>query len=91
MAYVIGVGLAVLVFVAMPLRYWADFRGVSAVVGPVHGALYIVYVLAALDLARRHHLGFLWVLAMVSAGLLPLLAFFIERRVTQRVETHSNL
>jgi len=86
MAYTVGVGLIVLVFVGMPLQYGLGTKAVVAVVGPIHGFLYIVYLAAALDLARRARFTLLQMLAMVGAGLLPFLAFFIERRVSSRVE-----
>ncbi|HWG73065.1 MAG TPA: DUF3817 domain-containing protein [Acidimicrobiales bacterium] len=91
MAYVVGVGLIVLVFVGMPLQYGAGTKAVVAVVGPVHGFLYIVYLVAALDLARRARFTILEMLAMIGAGLLPGLAFVIERRVTRRVEAKMAL
>ena len=86
MAYVVGVGLATLVFVGMPLKYGVGFTAVVNVFGALHGFLYIVYLFAALDLARRARFTILEMLAMVGAGLLPGLAFVIERRVTRRVE-----
>ena len=86
MAYLVGTLLLCLVLVGMPLQYWAHTKAVVAVVGPVHGILYIVYLFAALDVARRFRFTILQLLAMVGAGLLPFLAFIIERRVTQRIE-----
>ena len=86
MAYTVGVGLIVLVFVGMPLQFGAGTKAVVDVVGPLHGFLYIVYLAAALDLARRARFTFLQMLAMIGAGLLPFLAFVIERSVTRRVE-----
>ena len=84
MAYVVGVALIVLVFVGIPVQI-AGSDSVVAVVGPIHGALYIVYLIAALDLARRARFSFLQLLAMVGAGLLPFLAFIVERRITAKV------
>lgn len=86
MAYTVGIGLIILVFVGMPLQFGAGTKAVVAVVGPIHGFLYIVYLATALDLAGRARFTFLQLLAMIGAGLLPFLAFFIERRVTARVE-----
>jgi integral membrane protein len=86
MAYLVGTGLIILVFVGIPLQYGASKPGVVMVVGPIHGALYIVYLLAAIDLARRGRFTLLQMAAMIGAGFLPFLAFFIERRVTRRVE-----
>ncbi len=85
MAYVVGVGLATLVFVGVPLQYGAGIPQVDAIVGPVHGFLYIVYLLAAVDLARRARFTLLQMAAMIGAGFVPLLAFVIEHRVTRRL------
>jgi integral membrane protein len=85
MAYVVGVGLAILVFVGIPLQI-AGHKIVVELVGPFHGFLYIVYLIFALDLARRARFTVLQMAAMIGAGLLPGLAFVIERKVTARVE-----
>ena len=86
-AYIIGVGLATLVFIGLPLQYWAGVPQVDAIVGPIHGFFYIAYLIVALDLARRARFSLLEMLSMVGAGLLPILAFVIERRITRRVRT----
>lgn len=85
MAYVVGTGLAVLVFVGLPLQYGAGVPQVDEIVGTVHGILYIVYLLSAVDLARRARFSLLQMGAMVGAGFVPLLAFVIERRVNRRM------
>ncbi|HVX20793.1 MAG TPA: DUF3817 domain-containing protein [Acidimicrobiales bacterium] len=86
MAYIVGIGLLVLVFVGVPLQYAATVPQVAEIVGPIHGFLYIVYLLAAVDLARRARFTLLQMAAMVGAGFLPFLAFVIEHRVGKRVE-----
>lgn len=85
MAYIVGTGLAVLVFVGVPLQYGAGIAQVDAIAGPIHGFLYIIYLLAAVDLARRARFTLLQMAAMVGAGFIPLLAFVIEHRVTTRL------
>jgi integral membrane protein len=85
MAYVVGVGLATLVFVGLPLQYGWGIPQVDEIVGPIHGFLYIVYLLAAVDLARRARFTLLQMAAMIGAGFVPLLAFVIEHRVTKRL------
>ena len=89
MAYTVGVGLIILVFVGIPLQYGAHSPGVVKVVGPIHGALYIVYLLAALDLARRARFGLLQMAAMVAAGFVPFVAFIVERQVVRRLSAES--
>ncbi|MGH9064594.1 MAG: DUF3817 domain-containing protein [Acidimicrobiales bacterium] len=87
MAYIVGVGLLVLVLAGVPLQYAAGQPAVVSIVGPIHGFLYIVYLAASYDLARRARLTVLQMAAMVGAGFLPFLAFVIERRITGLVET----
>lgn len=85
MAYVVGVGLATLVFVGVPLQYAAGMPQVDAIVGPIHGFFYIAYLLCAVDLARRARFTLWQMAAMIGAGFVPLLAFVIEHRVTTRL------
>ncbi len=89
MAYIVGIGLIVLVFVGVPLQYGASQPAVVKIVGPVHGMLYIVYLLTALDLARRARFSIPQMMAMVGAGFVPFLAFIVERRITSRITSQG--
>jgi len=86
MAYAVGVGLVVLVLVGIPLPVAAHIPQVVQVVGPVHGLLYIVYLVAAADLVRRGRWPVLSLAGVILAGLVPFMAFVVERRITRRVE-----
>lgn len=86
LAYVVGVGLLVLVLVAMPLKYFADSPGLVAVVGPLHGFVFFVYVLVALDLAVRARFSPVWAVLVLLAGTIPFVSFVAERRVTRDVQ-----
>ncbi|BCB81911.1 hypothetical protein Pflav_083210 [Phytohabitans flavus] len=56
-AYVVGVVLILLVVVGMPLKYIWDEPAVVETVGPAHGFLYMIYLVAVFDLARRTRWG----------------------------------
>jgi integral membrane protein len=86
MAYVVGVMLLVLVCVAMPIHYIKDDPRVSNVVSPIHGFLYIVYLLAALDLAIKARWNFWTTVGLLLSGAVPFLSFYMERRVTKQVQ-----
>ena len=91
MAYVVGVMLLVLVFVAVPLRYAAGVPEVSAVVSPLHGFLYIVYLVAAFDLALKARWTAKGTVLVLLAGVVPFVSFWAERRVTARVRAGQPL
>ena len=84
-AYVVGVGLVILVCIGMPLKYWGDNESVVAIVGPLHGFLYMVFLLITLDLSVRLRWPIHWVLGVMAAGTIPFLSFVVERIVTKNV------
>lgn len=84
MAYVTGTGLLILVLVGVPLQI-VGHDGVVAVVGPLHGFLFIVYLIAAFDLANRCRWSLIATIAVMAAGTIPFVSFYAERRVTHSV------
>lgn len=85
LAYLTGTGLVILVCVAMPLKYiWGIERPV-AIVGMLHGFLYMGYVVAALVLAERCRWRPVRAVLVALAGTVPFVSFVAERRVTRLV------
>ncbi len=84
-AWVTGIGLLVLVFVAMPLKYFFGQPQLVAVVGVAHGFLYMAYIVLTLLLAERGRWKPLDALLILLAGTIPIASFVAERRVTSRV------
>jgi len=85
LAYVVGVLLLLLAFVAMPLKYAADEPTLVETIGPVHGFAYMVYLVVAFDLSRRANWSLVQTLLVLLAGTIPVLSFVAERRVTRQV------
>ena len=83
MAYTTGVMLALLVCVAMPLKYFADSPAMVAVVGTLHGFLFIVYLATALDLGVRRRWSLLRLGLVMIAGTIPFASFVAEREVAR--------
>lgn len=81
-AWIVGVVLLVLVLVGVPLKYIGGNDSVVAVVGPVHGFLFMVYVVLTFDLARRAKWPFTRMILVMLAGTIPFLSFWAERKVS---------
>ena len=97
LALTVGVLLTVLAFVAMPMKYLLT-EGTSAqvfgdhlttVVAIGHGYLYMAYLVVAFLLARRVRFSTAFTILVLAAGLLPLVIFWIERRVEHRVRAEA--
>jgi len=82
-AWIVGTGLLVLVLVGMPLKYAGGNETVVAVVGPVHGFLFMIYLVLTFDLARRLRWPFMRMVLVMAAGTIPFLSFWTERKVTR--------
>lgn len=86
-AWVTGVGLLLLTFYAIPAKYaFGDPRPV-AVIGMIHGFLYMIYVVCTLILAERTRFTPLFALVILAAGTIPIASFVAERKVTHKVRT----
>ena len=81
MAWVTGVMLLILVFVAMPVKYIGDDDSLVRIVGVAHGWLYIVYVITVLTLAYQARWRPLRTLLVMLAGTIPFASFIAERKV----------
>nr|WP_243859836.1 DUF3817 domain-containing protein [Amycolatopsis arida] len=83
-AYVTGVGLLGLCAV-MVIRYGFDNPTPSAVYSPIHGVLYMIYLVLTVDLAIKARWSVKGAVLVLLAGCVPLVSFVAERAVTRRV------
>ena len=86
MAFVTGVMLLLLVFVAIPLKYAADSPGAVSVIGTAHGFLFIIYIITTLDLGMRSRWSLIRLGLIALAGTIPFMSFVAERWVHKQVE-----
>jgi len=80
-AVVTGIGLLFLVLVAMPLRYLGDEPGLSQAYSPIHGAIFMAYVVVVIWVTTRRGWSPTKAVLIILAGVVPLLSFLVERRV----------
>jgi integral membrane protein len=88
-AYVVGVVLVLLVLVGMPLKYGWDQPAVVQTIGPAHGFLYMIYLVAAFDLSRRARWPLGRMLLVMLAGTIPFVSFYAERVVRRRIREQA--
>ena len=86
MAWITGVGLLLLVFYALPVKYIGGNDRPTALIGMIHGFLYMGYILATLVLAERMRWKPVKALLILLAGTIPIASFVAERKITHEVE-----
>jgi integral membrane protein len=89
MAFIVGTALLILTTIVI-LQYGfhlrSEMKTPEMIVAPIHGYLYIVYLVAAADLARRAGWGIGRIVLVVCSGFVPFLAFIIEHRVYRQMQ-----
>lgn len=96
LAIIVGVLLAFCSLVAAPLKYLAtegsdlqQFGESASILWLVHGWVFMIYVVVAFLLARRARWTIGFTVLMLVAGLIPLLIFWVEHWVTQKVRVEN--
>lgn len=84
LAWIEGISFLVLLFVTMPLKYFADMPGPNKTVGMAHGALFILYILFLLLAVEEYN----WKRSVFWKGMLasvvPFATFWAEKRLFVR-------
>jgi integral membrane protein len=90
LAYITGVLLVILVFIGLPLKYWAGVPAVDAVVGVAHGVFFFpLYVLATLHLGYRRNWPIFKIILVALCGVIPFGSFVAERRIVHEESLRS--
>ena len=87
MAVIAGVMSLLLWFVYMPIKYIfeaPDLHSSVIWIPMVHGYLYPIYILTAIQFATKARWPIVKMLGLILAGTLPIASLLAERRVVRR-------
>ena len=76
-----GISFLVLLGIAMPLKYFADWPLAVRVVGLAHGLLFVLYLVAAMQAAREHKWHWQRIALVLVASVLPAGPFVVEAKI----------
>lgn len=79
-----GISYLLLLFIAMPLKYWADFPQAVSVVGALHGLLFTLFLVALLHAAIVKRFSLLLVLGAFISAFIPFGTFVLDKKLQAR-------
>ena len=92
-----GISYLLLLLIGMPLKYMAGIPEVVKLMGWMHGVLFILYVIALIQVAFADRWSFIKMLIAFIASLLPLGTFIQDKKLRaeeqadlKKVETTTN-
>ena len=80
-AFVEGVSFLLLLFIAMPLKYWAGLPQMVRVVGMAHGLLFVLYVLYAFLAKVEYGWSFRKLALALLASVVPFGTFYADKHL----------
>jgi len=76
-----GVSFLILLFIAMPLKYFADMPQAVRVTGMAHGVLFVAYIIFAWEVMNSLNKKWSWFFLAVGYSVLPFGAFYLEKQL----------
>ena len=78
-----GISYILLIFIAMPLKYWADLPLAVKYTGWAHGVLFMLYILLLIMAWLEYKWSFKRAAMFGFASLLPFAPFWVEKKLKQ--------
>lgn len=75
-----GMSFLLLLFVAMPLKYFAGFPVMVTIFGSVHGLLFVIYFILLREVKIEYLKSWGWAFQAALASLLPFGTLYMDRR-----------
>ncbi len=79
-----GTTLVLLTLVAVPLKHWGGYPLATALMGPVHGFAFLLYLWTLFQTVGAGLLPKTMVTPMLAAAFIPFGSFVTERRLRRR-------
>ncbi|MEN9639824.1 MAG: hypothetical protein RLZZ262_1693 [Bacteroidota bacterium] len=82
-----GATLILLMFVAVPLRYLANWPFGVKVIGPIHGVLFLFFVIATVYMSIERKWSFKNITVKVLlACIIPFGTFYVDRKILKPLD-----
>lgn len=84
--YIEGLSLLVLLFIAVPLKYMASNPSLTKTMGPIHGALFLLFIFNTLSVGVEQKWKFrqtTW--KVILACIIPFGTFYVDRKILSKI------
>ncbi len=75
-----GVSFLLILFITMPLKYWLYIGWPNKIVGMAHGVLFVIYVLAVIEMKMAYKWNLNKTVAALIASIIPFGTFYFVKK-----------
>lgn len=87
-----GISLLILIFISVPMKYIFDNPTGSKIMGPVHGALFLLFIFNTLSVGVEQNWKFkttTW--KVLLACIIPFGTFYIDNKILSKIQSASEI
>lgn len=84
-----GISYLLLLFIAMPLKYWADFPHAVTYIGWVHGFLFVLFIVMLLQVWAKYKWSFGKTVMAFVASIVPFGTFVLEKSLNKEIAAEA--
>jgi integral membrane protein len=85
--YLEGISLLVLIFIAVPMKYYFGNPSLSKILGPIHGAIFLLFLFNSLSVGVEQNWKFkttTW--KIIVACFIPFGTFYIDAKILSKLK-----
>ncbi|TWW00408.1 DUF3817 domain-containing protein [Chitinophaga pinensis] len=84
-SYMEGISLLVLAGIAVPLKYWAGDPVLVRIIGPVHGILFLLFIVLTLSVGVERQWSFTkTTLRILISCFIPFATFYVDKHILKK-------
>lgn len=86
MGFLEGISLIVLVFIAVPMKYWYDDASLTKMMGPIHGALFLLFLLNTFSAGIEQKWKAKTTGMILASCFIPFGTFYVDYKFLKNIE-----
>ncbi|WP_202912272.1 DUF3817 domain-containing protein [Sphingobacterium olei] len=89
MGFLEGISLVVLVFVAVPMKYLLDDESLTKMMGPIHGALFLLFLLNACSAGIEQKWKVKTIGMILASCFIPFGTFYVDYKFLKNIDNKT--
>ena len=77
-SYLEGISYILLLFIAVPIKYYANDPSLVKLLGMPHGLLFILYILLSVINSKKYNWNFTKTLVVIISSIIPFGTFYVD-------------
>jgi integral membrane protein len=91
LAFLEGISLLILIFIAVPMKHYFANPTLVQTIGPIHGALFLLFIFNTLSVGVEQNWKFKEVTwKVLIACMIPFGTFYVDYKILRNIQTEKN-